>query len=73
MRVWLKKLRDEKGLSQQNLADYLGVTRQYYQQIEAGDRMPKITMEITSKLSKLYNIGLQEIAEMENFKNESED
>ena len=38
MRVWLKDLRESKGLTQQNVADYLGITKQYYQMVESGSR-----------------------------------
>lgn len=38
MRENLKKARREKGLTQQAMADLLGISLRYYQQIEAGDR-----------------------------------
>lgn len=69
LREWLKQLRDNKGFTQQYVSDKLGVTRQYYQQIETGERMPKITMEMICRISKLYNIELHLVAEMENSKN----
>ena len=37
LRDYLKELRESKGLSQQNVADSIGITRQYYQQIENGE------------------------------------
>lgn len=41
--VNLLKLRAEKGLSQQELADKAGLTRAVYGDMERGDRIPKIT------------------------------
>lgn len=38
MRENLKKARKAAGLTQQAMADRLGISLRYYQQIEAGDR-----------------------------------
>ena len=38
MRDWLKKVRKEKGLTQEDCAKLCGITRQYYNQIETGAR-----------------------------------
>lgn len=38
MRDNLKKARQAKGMTQQALADELGISLRYYQQIEAGER-----------------------------------
>lgn len=38
MRRNLQNARKAKGLTQQGLADMLGISLRYYQQIEAGDR-----------------------------------
>jgi len=68
LREWLKQLRDNKGFTQQYVSEKLGVTRQYYQQIETEERMPKITMDMICKISRLYSIELHLVAEMENLK-----
>lgn len=62
LRKWLKKLREESGLSQQQVADRLNITRQYYQQIEAGDRQQKMDITLSSKLSELFGISTEEIS-----------
>ena len=62
LRKWLKKLREESGLSQQQVADRLNITRQYYQQIEAGDRQQKMDITLRSKLSELFGISIEEIS-----------
>lgn len=38
MRERLQQARKDKGLTQQAIADKLGISLRYYQQIEAGDR-----------------------------------
>ena len=38
MREWLKDIRVEKGFTQQQVADAVGITLQYYYYIEKGDR-----------------------------------
>ena len=53
-RIILKNARKEKGMTQQAVADYLGISRRYYLQIEAGDRTGDF--EIWDKLEDLFNI-----------------
>lgn len=38
MRENLRQARKDKGITQQDMADKLGISLRYYQQIEAGDR-----------------------------------
>lgn len=42
MRNWLKELRLNKGLTQQNVADRSAIERSYYTMIEAGNRTPSV-------------------------------
>lgn len=42
MRKWLKVLRTNKGLTQQNVADRSKIERSYYTMIEAGNRTPSV-------------------------------
>lgn len=44
MRENLKKARKAAGLTQQAIADKLGISLRYYQQIEAGDRTGDFTL-----------------------------
>ena len=43
MREWLKVLRVDSGKSQQDVADAIGITKQYYQLIEAGKRQSSLS------------------------------
>lgn len=38
MRNNLKEARNAKGMTQQQVADHLGISLRYYQNLEAGDR-----------------------------------
>lgn len=42
MRGWLKKLRVDKGFTQQDVADRSGIERPYYTMIESGNRRPSV-------------------------------
>lgn len=41
-RKWLKKIRNEKGLTQQDVADCGGFARTYYTMVEQGKRTPSV-------------------------------
>ena len=53
----IKKLREEIGISQQNLAGKLGILRPTISQIENGER--KVTAEELIRLSKILNTSVQ--------------
>lgn len=52
----LKKLRIKKGLSQQELANQLSVTRQAVSELERNKTLP--SLQIVLKLRELYKINL---------------
>lgn len=66
MREWLKKLRLKRNLSQQNVADELGITQQYYNLIENGERQSKMTIDTAQKLAKIFDVSLDFILQNEN-------
>ena len=59
----IKKLRTEKKISQQQLADNLQVSRQTINAIETGKFDPSLTLTI--KITRFFNKGLEEIFIME--------
>lgn len=65
MREYLRKLRESNGLSQQSVADRLGITRQYYQQIENGDRQKDMDISLVVQFSNLFEISPEEIIRKE--------
>jgi transcriptional regulator with XRE-family HTH domain len=52
----LKKAREKKGLSQQEVADFIGVSQKAYSMYEEGKRNPKHDKRV--KLSKLFGLEL---------------
>ena len=65
MREWLKKLRDEKGFSQENVAKELGVVQGHYSMIENGERQKKLDLSLVIKLSEILGVSIDYIVEKE--------
>lgn len=65
MRKWLKELRDKHNMSQQCVAEYLSVTRQYYNLIENGERQKDLDLSFVVRLAGLFNVSVDWIAEQE--------
>lgn len=62
MRENLRKARKEKGLTQQQVAEHLGISLRYYQNIEAGDRTGDF--EIWDSLEDLFSIHQRKLREI---------
>ena len=63
MRENLKKARTEAGLTQQALADKLGISLVYYQKIEAGDRTGDFAIwDDLEDITGIHQRKLREIA-----------
>lgn len=65
MREYLKKLREEHGYTMQAVADKLGISKQYYQRIEVGDRQQNMDITLAVKLSDIFGVTIQKIIEEE--------
>ena len=52
-------------MSMQAVADKIGITRQYYQLIEAGERQKKMDITLVVALSNLFDIPAEQIIEHE--------
>jgi transcriptional regulator with XRE-family HTH domain len=66
VREYLKKMREEKGLSMQDVADKIGISRQYYQMIENGERQRKMDITLVKSIANIFNVTLETIIENEN-------
>ncbi len=66
----LKKVREEKGLTQQTLADYLFVTRQAVSRWEGGSRYPDLMT--AKKLSQYLDVSLDELLSDDDMKQYAE-
>ncbi|WP_286471568.1 helix-turn-helix transcriptional regulator [Parabacteroides goldsteinii] len=62
MRKNLKEARQKAGMTQQQMAEYLGITVRAYQQIEAGEYQGKI--EHWDNLEDLFNIHQRKLREL---------
>ncbi len=62
MRKNLKEARQKAGMTQQQMAEYLGITVRAYQQIESGDYQGKI--EHWDKLEDLFGIHQRKLREL---------
>ena len=62
MRAILKKARQDAGLTQKQVAEYLGMTERAYQRIESGERLG--TIETWDLLEDLFDIHKRRLREM---------
>lgn len=67
----LSKLRNDKNLTQQQVADQLGISRQAYANYESGKRQPDPDMLM--KLSKLFMVSIDIIVENPHSKQDPEE
>lgn len=63
MRTWLQNARTKAGFTQQETADRLNLTRQYYTMIENGQRQKSLDILLAKKIGDLFGISLEQIAE----------
>lgn len=66
MRDWMKERREELNLTQQSVADVIGVSKQYYQLIESGKRQQDLCSSMIMGLAKCFNMSAIEIVNLEN-------
>lgn len=72
-RDYLKELREERNMSMQLVADRIGISRQYYQLIEAGERQKKMDITLVIALSNLFNVAPELIINQEQKNIETEE
>ena len=65
MREWLKKAREDSGLTMKTIADKLGVSESYYCAIENGTRQKKMDIVLASGLSAALGVPLAVIVKNE--------
>ena len=53
-------------MSQQNVAEQLGISQNYYSMIEAGERQSKMTIEMAQKLANIFDVSIEVILNNEN-------
>ena len=65
-RKYLIEMREKKQISQQIVADRIGISRQYYSAIEMGTRQKNMDITLISALAKIFEVSLECIIEREN-------
>lgn len=65
VREYLIEAREKAGLTQQDVANRVGISRQYYQMIETGERQKKMDLSLAGGLSAILNIPITEIVQKE--------
>lgn len=55
MRYWLRNMRDEKGLTQEEVALLSDISRSYYTQIEQGTKTPSVSTAKTIAKALKFN------------------
>ena len=73
MREWLKEKRCAAGLTMKQIAEKLNMTESYYSYIENGNRQKKMDIPLASKLSVVFGIPLETIAELEKQEDKQEE
>lgn len=65
MRKYLVELREQHNESQQDVAEAIGISRQYYAMIEGGERQKKMDVILMSAIAKHFGVSVVEILERE--------
>lgn len=63
MRTKIRELRENRKMSQKELGELVGVSRQTINYIELGKTSPKITVAL--KIAKVFNTPVERIFELE--------
>ena len=65
MRDWMKNARVEKGFTQLQVAEKIGITEGYYSLIENGERMKSLDLTFAKRLAELFGMTVQQVIEKE--------
>lgn len=67
LKLPLRKLRDEKSLTQEEVANFIGCTTKTYRSWESGEALPRNEEDLIS-LSKLFNVSIDYILGLSEFR-----
>lgn len=63
LREWLRALRGNRSSTE--IAGLMGITQQYYNYIENGKRQKNMDIQLCEKISKIFDISIEEIVKNE--------
>ena len=73
LRHYLKKMRNNRKLTQRQCADRLCISESYYSLIENGERQGELRANMLVKLAQLFGCTVDELLQMEAKGNEPDD
>jgi|SRR5690554_4828199 len=59
----IKRIREDRGLTQQSIADLIAMHRSNYSRVETGDR--DLSIEAISKIAKFFNLTIDQLVNLE--------
>ncbi|MFI3254397.1 MAG: helix-turn-helix transcriptional regulator [Eubacteriales bacterium] len=65
MKEWLVQLRRTNGLTQQQVAEKLNISQQYFSSIENGTRKENMDIDLATKIGGIFNLTVTEIIDLE--------
>lgn len=65
MRNWLKKLREDAGLTMKETGSKLGISESYYCAIENGERQKKMDVMLASGIATVFGIPVAQVVKYE--------
>ena len=65
MRKWLKKARQDHGLTMKQMADELHISESYYCSIENGYRQRDMDISLAAKISETLKISMKQVLKFE--------
>ena len=65
MREYLIELRKQRNESQQDVADDIGVSRQYYALIETGERQKRMDITLLTELARHFKVPVSDFVSLE--------
>ena len=65
MRTWLKEIRKDKKMSQEDVGKASGLSRQYYNMIETGHRGKPLSVDVAKKIAAVLEFDWQRFYEDE--------
>ena len=61
MRRWMKDARQNKGLTANQTSGQLGISEEYYSQIENGDCQQHLDLTMVRKIADLFEMNMNQI------------
>lgn len=61
MREYLKQMRERANLSQEEVADVIGLSRAYYSRVESGERQKDLNLSLVIRLSEALDVSVDRI------------